>query len=295
MAASELSQAKITRSQQHDQPQPVRVICVTSGKGGVGKTSITVNLALALAHLQKRVMLMDADLGLANVDVLLGLHSAYNLSHVINGERTLKEIIITGPRGVKIVPASSGIKRMAELSPAEHAGVISAFSELNDSLDVLLIDSAAGICDSVIAFSRASQDVVVVICDEPASLTDAYALIKLLSRDYGINRFHILPNRVTSVQGGWELFNKLLKVTDRFLDVTLNSLWAIPDDPQLRKAIQSQRAVLELYPHSRSSAAFQRLATQVERWPMPHAASGYLQFFIERFVNYRYGEEISCQ
>jgi len=272
--------------------RPVRVICVTSGKGGVGKTNITVNLAIALGRQHKSVMLLDADLGLANVDVILGLYPTYNISHVISGQRTLEEIILTGPAGIKIIPASSGIKHMAELTPAENAGMISAFSELNDALDVLLVDSAAGISESVITFCRASQDVIVVVCDEPASITDAYALIKLLSQAHGIDRFHILANRVLGSQDGPELFSKLVKVSDRFLDVTLDYCGAIPEDPQLHRAVQTQRAVIEAFPGSRSAAAFLRLAAQVERWPMPRTASGHLQFFIERLINSDYQDEV---
>jgi flagellar biosynthesis protein FlhG len=269
--------------------RPVRVVCVTSGKGGVGKTNITVNLALALSLQNQSVMVLDADLGLANVDVILGLHPLYNLSHVIDQERTLEEIIITGPNGIRIIPASSGIKRMAELTVDENAGIVSAFSELNDSLDVLLIDSAAGIADSVITFSRASHEVVVVVCDEPASITDAYAMLKLLSQEYGVDRFQILANRIATVQEGRELFAKLVKVADRFLDVTLHFFGAIPEDPQLRKAVQAQRAVVEAFPGSRSAEAFHRLAAQIiGRWPMPRTASGYLQFFIERLIDPAY-------
>ncbi|MCB1778127.1 MAG: MinD/ParA family protein, partial [Candidatus Competibacteraceae bacterium] len=192
--------------------RPVRVICITSGKGGVGKTNITANLALALSLQNQSVMLFDADLGLANVDVILGLHPLYNLSQVISQERTLEEIIMTGPNGIRIIPASSGVKRMAELGPEENAGLVNAFSELNDSLDIMLIDSAAGISDSVVTFCRAAHEVVVVVCDEPASITDAYALIKLLSQDYDVDRFHILANRVVTAQEGRELFTKLVKV-----------------------------------------------------------------------------------
>lgn len=272
--------------------RPVRVICVTSGKGGVGKTNVTINLALALSLQNQNVMLLDADLGLANVDVILGLHPLYNLSHVISQERTLEEIILSGPNGLRIIPASSGVKRMAELSPEENAGLVGAFSELNDSLDIMLIDSAAGISDSVVTFCRAAHEVVVVVCDEPASITDAYAMIKLLSQDYDVDHFHILANRVLTTQEGRDLFSKLVKVSDRFLDVTLNFFGSIPEDPQLRKAVQAQRAVVESYPGSRSAEAFHRLATQIiNRWPMPRTASGYMQFFIERLINPDYAFE----
>lgn len=177
-------------------PKPVRVITIASGKGGVGKTNVSVNLAVALASHNKNVTILDADLGLANIDVMLGLHSDKNLSHVMKGECQLEEILLDGPNGIKVIPASSGIKNMAEMSPAEHAGLVSAFSELSHDIDILLVDSAAGISESVVSFSRAAQEVIIVVCDEPASITDAYALIKLLSNEQGIFKFHILANMV---------------------------------------------------------------------------------------------------
>lgn len=265
-------------------PRPVRVIAVTSGKGGVGKTNVSVNLGMAMANEGKSVLLMDADMGLANVDVLLGLHPSYNLSHVINGHRTLEEIIMPAANGLSIIPASSGLKSMAELSAAQHAGIIRAFSELSHPLDVLLIDTAAGISESVVSFSRASQEVIVVICDEPASLTDAYALIKLLNRDYGIHRFRILVNMVQSLQEGREVYNKMVKVVDRYLDATLDFLGAIPHDEYLRKAIQKQRSVMEAYPRSKSALAFKKLAQKADNWPVVTTATGHLEFFVERLI-----------
>jgi len=238
------------------QPNPVRVIAVTSGKGGVGKTNVSVNLAVALADTGKQVMLLDADLSLANIDVLLGLHPDKNLSHVIDGERSLEEIIVTGPSGIMVVPASSGVKRLSELSTMENAGLIRAFSELNHDVDILIIDTAAGINESVTSFSRAAQEVVVVVCDEPASITDAYALIKVLNVEYGIQRFRVLANQAHSAQEGRELFNKISRVTDRYLDVTLEFMGTIPHDDYLKKAVRKQRAVVQAYPRSRSSMAF---------------------------------------
>ncbi len=265
-------------------PRPVRVIAITSGKGGVGKTNVSVNLGMSLAAQGKEVLLLDADLGLANVDVMLGLHTNYDLSHVLKGERTLEEVICMGPQGLRIVPASSGLQNMAELSTAEHAGVIGAFSELSVTPDVLLIDTAAGISDNVVTFSRAAQEVVVVVCDEPASITDAYALIKLLNREYGIYRFRVLTNRVQSVQDGRALYGKILKVTDRYLDVALDFMGVVPEDEYLRKAVQKQRAVVDAYPRSKSALAFKKLASKADSWPVPASAGGQLEFFVERLI-----------
>ena len=265
-------------------PGPVRVIAVASGKGGVGKTNVSVNLALAMVAEGKRVMLLDADLGLANVDIMLGLHPEYNLSHVINGDRTLEEIILDGPSGLQVVPASSGTQNMAELTQAQHAGMIQAFSEVGHDLDVMIIDTAAGIADSVVSFTRAAQEVIVVVCDEPASITDAYALIKLLNRDYGIQRFRVLSNMTHSMQEGRELFNKMVKVTDRFLDVTLDFMGTVPYDEYLRKALQKQKAVIDAYPRSKAAMAFKNLAKKADNWPIPRSAGGHLEFFVERLI-----------
>jgi flagellar biosynthesis protein FlhG len=267
-------------------PTPVRVVAVTGGKGGVGKTNVSVNLAVALAELERRVMLLDADLGLANVDVVLGLHPPFDLSHVIRGERELQEIVMQGPGGIQVVPGASGVKEMASLSETAHAGLIQAFSDLGTHLDTLVVDTAAGISDTVISFARAAHEVLVVVCDEPASLTDAYAIIKLLSRDHGQARFRILANMVQSSQEGHELYNKLCRVTDRYLDVMLGYMGGIPHDEALRKAVRSQRAVVQAYPRSRVAQAFRSLARKIDALPMPTGANGQLQFFVERLIQY---------
>ena len=270
-------------------PRPVKVIAVTSGKGGVGKSSVSVNLSVALARAGRSVMLMDADLGLANVDILLGLTPRYNLSHVIDGQASLEEILVEGPEGLRIVPASSGTKRMAELGPAENTGLVHSFSELGDDVDYLVIDTAAGIADSVISFARAAREVLVVACDEPSSLTDAYALIKVLNRDYGVPRAHVVANMISGRGQGDDLYAKLARVCERYLDVTLTYLGGIPMDESLRKAVQAQRPVVTMYPGSPAGRAFTDMARRVDHWPLPADAQGHLEFFVERLVRYSAG------
>lgn len=263
---------------------PVQVIAVTGGKGGIGKTNVSVNLSLALAGMGRRVVLLDADLGLANVDVLLGIKPKATLADVLEGKCDLRDVLITGPGGIRIVPAASGAARMVNLNPAEHAGLIQAFSEIGDNIDVLVVDTAAGIGDSVISFVRAAQEVLVVVCDEPTSITDAYALIKLLNRDYGMTRFRVLANMVNTPQDGRAVFAKLSKVTDRFLDVALQYVGAVPFDDAVRKAVQKQRAVYEAYPRSKAALAIRGIAQKVDSWPLPANPRGHLEFFVERLV-----------
>jgi len=263
---------------------PVRVIAITGGKGGIGKTNISINLGVSMSQLGKNVLLLDADLGLANVDILLGLHPRKNLSHVIKGECDLDDIIVTAPGGLKIVPGASGIQAMADLSSAERGGLVTAFSQINTSVDVMLIDTAAGISDSVLNFVRAAQEIVIVVCDEPASMTDAYAMIKTLSCEYGIHRFRVVANMVAGVREGQELYKKLSAVTNRYLDVALDFVGAIPYDEYLRKAIQKQKPLVEAYPRSKGSMAFKNLAQRADKWPVPKEAQGHLEFFWERLI-----------
>ncbi len=270
--------------------QPVRVIAITSGKGGVGKSNISVNLAVTLAQGGETVMVMDADMGLANIDVLLGLSPKLNLSHVVNGECSLEDTIIEGPAGVKIVPASSGIAAMSDLTPAQNAGVIRSFSELTQPIETLIIDTAAGLSDSVVSFTRAAREVIVVVCDEPASITDAYAMIKVLNRDYGVDRFHVLSNQTSSIQQGRDLYMKLSRVSEKYLDATLDYLGAIPYDDYLKKAVQKQKCVIQIYPRSPASMAFRQIAKKTQKWPVPKTMEGHLEFFIERLINFSSAE-----
>ncbi len=266
--------------------QQIKVIAVSGGKGGVGKTNVSLNTSISLAKLGQRVLVLDADLGLANVDVMLGLRVQRNLSHVLSGECELDDIIIKGPGGINIIPATSGTQSMVDLTPSEHAGLIRAFSDMHTKFDVLIVDTAAGISDMVLSFCRASQDVLLVVCDEPTSITDCYALMKLLSRDHGIFKFKVVANMVRSPKEGQQLFAKLSKVTDRFLDVALELVAVIPFDENIRKSVRKQQAIVEAFPDSPASMGFKALAKNLMSWPIPQQPSGHLEFFIEQLLEH---------
>lgn len=279
---------QISGLQRAANPGPVQVIAVTGGKGGVGKTSVAVNLATTLAASRgphgRHVMLLDGDLGLANVDVFLGLSPRHTMQHVLSGERTLEEIILHSAQGVQVVPGASGVAELANLSAAGHLGLVQAFSALSARVDTLIVDTSAGIAHSVLQFSQAAQHVLLVVCDEPASMTDAYALAKVLSRNYGVRKFHVLANLVRMPGEGSMLFEKLQRVAARFLDVTLEYIGEIPDDPYLRRAIREQRPVVAAYPASPAARAFKKLALVADKWPVPDCPRGNLEFFVERLV-----------
>jgi flagellar biosynthesis protein FlhG len=261
-----------------------RVIAVASGKGGVGKTSVSVNLALSLVNAGQRTLLLDTDLGLANVDVMLGLSPRFTLADVIAGRCELADTVIEGPGGLMVVPAASGKRHMAELTPQEHVGLVHAFSQLDLPIDTMVVDTAAGIADGVLTFCQAAQDVIVVVCDEPASVTDAYALIKVLSSERNVNRVQVLANQVMHPAEGRQLFDKLERVTARFLDVTMSYLGAIPRDEWLRRAVQRQEAVVEAFPSAPSALAFREIARRAAQWQAPAGSRGGVEFFLERLV-----------
>jgi flagellar biosynthesis protein FlhG len=266
--------------------KPVRVIAITSGKGGAGKTNLSVNLGIALAQTGQRVAILDADMGLANVDILLGVYPKFNLSHVLTGEKTLNEIMLEGPAGIKVIPGASGIQKMAELSATEQATMIRAFSEIDQELDVLIVDTAAGISAGVVNFARACQEIIVVVCDEPTSLTDAYAFVKLLNRDYKLSNFHVVANMVKTVEQGQALFQKLTKVTDHYLDVTLRFIGTVPYDENLRKSVQKQLPVVVGFPGSKASLAIKEIAGKINNWPMNANAGSFIAFFVEKMIRY---------
>jgi len=263
----------------------IQVIALTSGKGGVGKTNAALNLSVSLQRNNYKVLLLDADLGLANVDVMVGLHSDFNLSHVLSGQKDINEILIEGPEGVYIVPASSGIQKMSDLSELEISNLISAFNQLENNYDYLIIDTAAGLSSGVMSFLQAAHQVVVVAVDEPTSITDAYAMIKVLKQDYNVNNIWLLSNMVDDFSHGDRLYKKIDNVATRFLGNGINHLGSIPLDGHVKKANKCQQVVMSFAPTSMASVGYQRAAEKLLKIPPAIKLRGHMEFFVERMVN----------
>ncbi len=261
-----------------------RVLSITSGKGGVGKTAVVSNVAVALARLGKKVLIIDADLGLANVDVVLGISPPYNLNHFFSGERTLDEIMVEGPHGLKILPAGSGVQQFTRLDGQLKMQLIDALDTLDEHFDVVLIDTEAGISDNVTYFNVAAQDILVVTTPEPTAITDAYALMKLLSTQYHQKRFLLAVNSVRSADEGLDVFEKLTMVSGRYLDIFIDYLGAIPFDRKMHDSVRQQQVMVELYPDSRVAKSFIELAENLIEIPQNNQAQGTLQFFWKQFL-----------
>jgi flagellar biosynthesis protein FlhG len=261
-----------------------RVIAVSSGKGGVGKTNVAANVAIALAQAGKRVLVLDADIGLGNLDVLLGLVPRYTIEDVLSGVRTLDEIAVEGPAGIHVLPASSGVPHLTALTDSQQIIIQEQLEQFAAGMDVLLIDTGAGISSNVTFFAASAHDTVVVATPEPTSLTDAYALIKVLARQYRERHFKVLVNQAKSRREAAEVFRKLDRAIDQFLHVAVEYVGYIPHDDYVPLAVIRQKSVVEAFPDSPASQAFIKLADQVMQWPKSDIPKGSVQLLWQRGI-----------
>ena len=270
---SEVSMASRARN------NPTWVLSVTSGKGGVGKTAVVANIAITLSQIGKRVLVIDADLGLANIDVVYGLTPKYNLNHFFAGQQTLDAILAKGPNGIDILPAGSGVQQFTLLDANQKMRFINELDSMHDKYDIVLIDTEAGISDNVTYFNMAAQEILVVTTPEPTAITDAYALMKLLSNEYGEKNFKLLVNSVKDDNEALDVFRKLTVVSNRYLNISIDFMGGIPFDKRMHEAIRRQKAIIELYPTARPSNAFRALAQTLSTNPQDVSPKGSLQLF----------------
>ena len=266
-------------------PSMPLVFSVTSGKGGVGKTNISVNLACSLAKANKRVLLLDADLGLANVDVIMGITPKYNLFHLLHDGVPLNNILYTTDYGFKILPAASGISEMLALTPGQKSTLLEAMDGLEEELDYLIVDTGAGINDNVLYFNLAAQQRIVVLTPEPTSLTDAYAMIKVMRQNHQVNHFKILVNMVSDEKSAKDVYTRLYKACDHFLTgVSLELVGFVPRDPNVRNSVINQKPFCATVPSSPASVAMANVARTVQTWDVPSSLDGNIKFFWKRLL-----------
>lgn len=261
------------------------VLSVTSGKGGVGKTNMSVNLAYTLSMAGKKVVLLDADLGLANVDVILGLAPQHNLFHLFHEDMTLDKILFDTPYGFRILPASSGVSDMVDLDRGQKLDLLDAMDTLEDEVDYLIVDTGAGINDNVLYFNLAVQERLLVITPEPTSLTDAYALIKVLKLHHGVERFRILVNMVKDQKGAKDVYLKLLNACDHFLDgISLDLVGFVPYDPNVRNSVIAQVPFCHKFPKTPASVAVRQAAKKLDAWKVTPNTDGNIKFFWKKLL-----------
>lgn len=258
----------------------IKTITVTSGKGGVGKSNVVANLAIALTKAGKKVMIIDADLGLSNIDVIFDLAPKYTIQHILSGEKKLADVLVDGPYGIKILAASSGVQELTELDEFQRLRLIEEFEAYDSDIDVLLIDTGAGISGNVAFFCIASQEIIVVTSPEPTALTDAYALIKVLNTQYQEKDFKILVNSARNSEDAFEVFKRISIAADKFLSLSLDYLGFLPYDDSVPRAVRQQKAFIDAYPNCKAAENLRVIAAKVLEEESPNKVKGSLQLFL---------------
>lgn len=272
------------RSQLFEVPQTCRVIAVTSGKGGVGKTNLALGLALALAKAKYRVLLWDADLGLANVDIILGMVPKYNLTHVLKGEKSIRDILIEGPAGLRVIPGGSGIEELANVDPFILTKIYQEVAILDTKLDYLFIDTGAGISRQVLASALAATDVLLVTTPEPTALTDAYGMIKVLKNHRGAHRIKLIINMAKNDSEGEAAARKLVRVARQFLGLELSVMGFVPYDRAVQDAVKSNQSYFLAYPRAPASLSTLKIASSLGK--IKEDTNSGLKNFMEQVVSF---------
>jgi flagellar biosynthesis protein FlhG len=262
----------------------IRTVSITSGKGGVGKSSILSNLAYQLGREGKRVLILDGDLGMANVDVMFGVRAHGNIHSVLTGEMEVKDILVEVARNVTLIPGGSGLFELQHLTNFERQLLLDQVSGLGKDYDIMFVDTAPGIDDTVLYLNSAAQEICVVLTPEPASLTDSYALIKVLNQRYRESRFSIICNEVRDEAEGLQIFSRLNEVAGQFLYVSLDYKGSVPSDLNLRQATKAQKLVAATHPDSPSAQAIRKMAQKFKGYELVEECKGSLQFFWEQLV-----------
>lgn len=263
-----------------------RVIAISSGKGGVGKTNVVGNLAIACQRMGKRVLIFDADLGLANIDIIFGISPKHTIEEVIRGEKELSQIIVKGPEKVSLIPAISGVHELTHLTEGQKIHLLSEFDILNNSYDILLIDTGAGISSNVIYFNLAAEERIVVVTPEPTSITDAYALIKVMFFQHGTKNFSLLINMVRDEREAKSVYQSLSKVVARFMGgISIDYAGFIPWDNLLQEAVTRRKPVVCCYPETPSATSFKDLARNLLMQATDRPIDGNIKFFWKRLMS----------
>lgn len=263
---------------------PLKIYAVTSGKGGVGKTNITANLATSMARAGRRVLVIDADLGLANTEIILGVKPRYHLGDLLERNLNIEDVLVEGPAGVMLLPAGSGVQELSQLTAQQKMRFVEALDPIEDSFDVVLIDSGAGIGDNVQFFVGAAQEAILVVSPEPTSLVDAYAAVKVLSQRAGVRTFNVIVNPIVDELAARGVFQKLTAVTSRFLEAKVRHMGYVPRDENLQRAIMAQRPVCEMFPASPSARAIACVAARLmeERFQPTTGVEGGMKLMWQR-------------
>jgi flagellar biosynthesis protein FlhG len=262
--------------------EPLRVMAVTSGKGGVGKTMLTANLAVLGAKRGKRVLVIDADLGLANVEIVFGVKPKRHVGDLLNPDVSADDVLIEVRPGIHILPAASGIQQLTHLGEDEKLRLISTLDGLAERFDLVLIDSGAGIGDNVLFFVGVAQEIVLVVTPEPTSLVDAYAAVKVLSQQVGLKDFGVVINSVVDEMAARDVFHKLVGLTDRFLSVRIRHLGYVTRDENVHRAVMAQRPITDLFAQAPASRALSLIADRLFNSAPPPAVDGGMKLMWHR-------------